>query len=93
MLAGTGNGTGIGTTPGKENTILASVVGGREHDPDYDLEDLPSSSESYQTFGKSGDGSPTAKETFAGITVTTRVQQKEDKVGEGDDTGSTKELI
>ncbi|KAJ5316838.1 hypothetical protein N7508_001346 [Penicillium antarcticum] len=90
-LVGTGNGTGNGTVHG--NTVLASVVGGRD-DPDYDMEDLPSSSGSYATF-KGGEGGAAAKEAFAGITVTTRVQQSEDKVvarADADD-ASTKELI
>ncbi|KAJ5776399.1 uncharacterized protein N7511_001410 [Penicillium nucicola] len=87
VLAGTGNGTG--NTHG-QNTVLASVVGGR-NDPDYDLEDLPESPGSYGAFTKGAEGGATVKETFSGITVTTRVQQSEDKVAADD--ASTKELI
>ena len=73
--------------------MLASVVGGRKHDPDYDMEDLPSSSGSHESQQKGGHVS--SQEAFAGIKVTTLVQQSEDKAGRGDldDSGSTKGLV
>jgi hypothetical protein len=57
------------------------------------MEDLPSSSGSQESQRKGGHVS--SQEAFAGIKVTTLVQQSEDKVGRGDhdDTGSTKGLV
>lgn len=58
------------------------------------MEDLPSSSGSHESQRK--DGHVSSQEAFAGIKVTTRVQQSEDKAGgrgDLDDSGSTKELV
>ncbi|KOS43375.1 hypothetical protein ACN38_g5726 [Penicillium nordicum] len=67
--------------------VLASVVGGRDHNPgyDHDLEDL-SPSGSFNSYTKEP-----AKEVFAGIKVTTNFTQERtshSKIAVNDDTGT-----
>ncbi|KAJ5773208.1 hypothetical protein N7457_008104 [Penicillium paradoxum] len=79
--------TGNGNT-----TVLASVVGGREHNSayDHDLEDL-SPSESFRSYTKED-----VKEASTGIKVTTNVTMErtsQPKSVADDDGGSTKDLV
>ncbi|KAJ6188491.1 hypothetical protein N7519_003399 [Penicillium mononematosum] len=85
--------TGRNVLTGNGNTeVLASVVGGRDHNSayDHDLENL-SPSGSFKGYPNEP-----AKESFAGIKVTTNVTQEStshSNIALNDDTGSTKELV
>ena len=75
---------------GTHSNVHASVIGGRESNPDYDLEDL-SPSGSSQCYTKAHE----SKGSLAGIKVTTFVTQEStsNTAVVNDETGSTKGLV
>lgn len=57
--------------------VQASVIGGRESQRDYDLDDISPPGSSPRSYSKEhGSGSDSDKEPFAGIKVTTFVTQE-----------------
>ncbi|KAJ5923217.1 hypothetical protein N7454_008462 [Penicillium verhagenii] len=82
--------TGRSVLTGTHTNIQASVIGGRELDGTYDLENLSPTGSSFKEFSKEQE----AKAQFSGIKVTTFVTQESTSTPTGnDDTGSTKELV
>ena len=60
---------------GNNTQVQASVIGGRENDRDYDLDNISHPGSSPRSYSKDH-GSESDKEPFAGIKVTTFVMQE-----------------